>query len=161
MINQQTLSGNWNDVKGRLRKRWGQLTNDDVQAFNGNVDQLVGMIQKKTGEARDSVESFLEEMSRNGSSAVGQAADTVKDYATSAARQTREYAGQAANQVRDYSNQAASVIEQGSEQAMDAFRQGYHQAESAIRSRPGESIALCFCAGILTGVLLSMSLRSR
>jgi len=161
MINLQTLSGNWNDVKGRLRKRWGQLTNDDVQMFDGNIDRLVGMIQKKTGEARDNVESFLEEVSKTSSNAMGQAADTMRDYATSAARQTREYAGQAANQVRDYSNQAAYAIEQGSEQAMDAFRQGYRQAENAIRSRPGESIALCFCAGILTGVLLSLSLRSR
>ena len=37
MVNQQTLSGNWNDIKGKIRKKWGQLTNDDVQVFNGNV----------------------------------------------------------------------------------------------------------------------------
>ena len=61
MVNQQTLQGNWNEIKGKLRNKWGQLTNDDLQSVHGNVDQLIGLIQRKTGEARNSVEQFLEE----------------------------------------------------------------------------------------------------
>src|SRR5437899_3320409 len=68
MINQQTLQGNWNEIKGKLRSKWGQLTNDELQSFDGNVDRLVGIIQRKTGEARNSVEHFLEEVSANGAS---------------------------------------------------------------------------------------------
>src|SRR5262245_56050563 len=41
MINQQVLQGNWNEIKGKLRHKWGQLTNDDVQSFDGNVDRLL------------------------------------------------------------------------------------------------------------------------
>ena len=52
MVNQQTLQGNWNELKGKLREKWGQLTNEDLQVAQGNVDQLIGLIQRKTGEAR-------------------------------------------------------------------------------------------------------------
>ena len=50
MINQQTLLGNWNEIKGKLRSNWGSLTDDDLTIIDGNVDQLVGAIQRKTGE---------------------------------------------------------------------------------------------------------------
>jgi len=52
-VNQQTLEGNWNEIKGKLHERWGQLTQDDLQRARGDVDQLVGLIQRKTGEARN------------------------------------------------------------------------------------------------------------
>jgi uncharacterized protein YjbJ (UPF0337 family) len=150
MVNQQTLSGNWNDIKGKIRKKWGQLTNDDVQVFNGNVDQLIGMIQQKTGDARNNVEKFLEEATGNGAAGVAQAAEAVRTYATGAATQAREYAGQ-----------AMETVEQRSQQAYDAVRQGYSEAEDTIRSRPAESVAICFGAGVVTGLLLALTFRSR
>jgi uncharacterized protein YjbJ (UPF0337 family) len=150
MLNQQTLSGNWNDIKGKIRKKWGQLSNDDVQVFNGNVDQLIGMIQTKTGEARNNVERFLEEATSNGAAGVNQAAEAVRNYATGAATQARDYAGQ-----------AMEAVEQRSQQAYDSVRQGYSEAEDTIRSRPAESVAVCFGAGVLTGLLLALTFRNR
>ena len=61
MINQQTLQGNWNEIKGKLRSKWGSLTDDDVKVFNGNVEQLVGTIQRKTGATSESIEQFFEQ----------------------------------------------------------------------------------------------------
>jgi len=84
MVNQQVLQGNWNEIKGKIRSKWGQLTNDDVQNFDGNVDRLMGLIQRKTGEGRESVERFLNEVTASGSSAVGQAAENVREYAQQA-----------------------------------------------------------------------------
>ena len=42
----------------------GQLTDDDLQIQGGNVDQLVGRIQQKTGEGREAIEKFLAELTR-------------------------------------------------------------------------------------------------
>ena len=139
MINQQTLQGNWNEIKGKLRTKWGQLTNDELQVFDGNVDRLVGLIQRKTGEARNSVENFLEEVSANGASSFSQATETVREYA----------------------HQAAEKIQEGSKQAADTMRQGYEEAEKVVRQRPAESIAVCFAAGVLVGVFVGFMLRSR
>lgn len=52
MINQQILEGNWNEIKGKLRQKWGQLTDDDFPQICGEADQIIGIIQRKTGEAR-------------------------------------------------------------------------------------------------------------
>ena len=60
MVNAQVLQGQWNQVRGELKKKWGQLTEDDLRFTNGNIDQLVGKIQQRTGEAREAIEQFLE-----------------------------------------------------------------------------------------------------
>jgi uncharacterized protein YjbJ (UPF0337 family) len=139
MVNQQTLQGQWNEIKGKLRNKWGQLTNDDLQSAHGNIDQLVGLIQRKTGEARGSIEQYLEELTSNGSSSFSQAADTARQYA----------------------QQAMDTVQQRSQQAAETFRSGYDDAEEMIRDRPAESAAVCFGIGMVVGVLLGLTLRSR
>jgi len=144
MVNAQTLQGNWNEIKGKLRNKWGQLSNDDLQAFDGNVDRLVGLIQRKTGEARESVMGFLNDASANGSSFVGQAAEGVK-----------EYAHQAAEKIQEGTQQAAESLQHGYE----SLRQGYAEAEGMVRRRPSEAAAICFGAGILAGLLIAVCVR--
>jgi uncharacterized protein YjbJ (UPF0337 family) len=139
MVNQQVLQGNWNEIKGKIRSKWGQLTNDDVQNFDGNVDRLMGLIQRKTGEGRESVERFLNEVTASGSSAVGQAAENVREYA----------------------QQAGERIQEGTRQAAESFRQSYEDAEEMVRRRPSEAAAVCFGAGVLTGLVVALLLHRK
>ena len=44
------IEGNWKQLRGKVREKWGQLTDDDLQIQGGNIDQLVGKIQQKTGD---------------------------------------------------------------------------------------------------------------
>jgi uncharacterized protein YjbJ (UPF0337 family) len=53
------MKGNWNIVKGKLKQKWAKLTDDDLQFVEGKEDELVGRIQKRTGETRDNVESAV------------------------------------------------------------------------------------------------------
>src|SRR6478672_6519097 len=99
MMNQQTLQGNWNEIKGKLQSKWGALTDDDVAVFNGNVDQLLGTIQRKTGEARESIEEFFEHLSASGASTVSQAGESVRAYAQQAAETVQQTSKQAAASV--------------------------------------------------------------
>jgi uncharacterized protein YjbJ (UPF0337 family) len=139
MFNQQTLQGNWNEIKGHLRSKWGALTDDDLKVFNGNVEQLVGTIQRKTGEARESIEQFFEQFSANGASAVSQASETVRAYA----------------------QQAAEAVQETSKQAAASVREGYAEVENMVRERPAESLAVCFGVGVITGVVAGLLIRSR
>jgi len=139
MINQQTLLGNWNEIKGTLRRKWGALTDDDLAVFNGTVEQLVGTIQRKTGEARESIEQFFEQITAEGGDALGRASETVR-------------AGV---------HQAADSVREVSQRAVDSARQGYDDVEDMVRQRPAESLAVCFGAGVITGVVLSLLLRWR
>mgnify|MGYP000518139079 CR=1 FL=1 len=47
------IKGNWNETKGKLKEKFGELTDDDLAFEEGQEDQLVGQIQKKTGKTRD------------------------------------------------------------------------------------------------------------
>jgi len=139
MTNQQTLQGNWNEIKGKVRSKWGWLTDDDLTVFNGNVDQLVGTIQRKTGETRESIEQFFEQFGSNGASAIGRAGETVRAGA----------------------QQAVDAVQKTSQQAAASVREGYADVEAMVRQRPAESLAVCFGAGVITGVVVGLLLRSR
>ena len=60
-MNQDTLSGQWNQLKGRLRRQWGKLTNDDLDVIQGDKDILIGKIQEYYGRTRDEAERELDD----------------------------------------------------------------------------------------------------
>jgi len=139
MVNTQVLQGQWNQVRGQLKKKWGQLTEDDLKFTNGNIEQLVGRIQHKTGEAREAIESFLDEMTAQGASAVSQAAESVKNYA-----------GVASEQMRDGYNRIS-----------DQLGRRYEASQDLIRENPARTVATAFGVGVVLGVVVGLALRSR
>jgi uncharacterized protein YjbJ (UPF0337 family) len=55
-MNEDTLKGQWTQLKGRVLEQWGKLTNDDLDQIEGRFQQLVGKIQERYGIARDDAE---------------------------------------------------------------------------------------------------------
>jgi uncharacterized protein YjbJ (UPF0337 family) len=53
------IKGDWNIIKGNLKQKWANLTDDDLQYAEGKQDELVGRIQKRTGESREAVEKAI------------------------------------------------------------------------------------------------------
>jgi len=53
------IKGDWNITKGKLKQKWAKLTDDDLQYVEGKSDELLGRIQKRTGESREAVEKAL------------------------------------------------------------------------------------------------------
>lgn len=60
-MNSDILEGKWLQMKGKLRDRWGDLTNDDVDQIAGKRDKLVGILQEKYGHAREVAEEEVRE----------------------------------------------------------------------------------------------------
>jgi uncharacterized protein YjbJ (UPF0337 family) len=58
------LKGNWNVVKGRLKKSYGDLTDDDLTYTEGQEDELVGRIQKRIGSTMADVRNLLDKFSK-------------------------------------------------------------------------------------------------
>jgi len=139
MPNRQILQGSWNEVQGKIREKWGQLTDDDLQNVKGNVDQLVGLIQRKTGEARKSIESYIDEISADGAN----------------------LAGRTLEGAREFTNQAATAVRDGYENVADGLRDRYADAERMIQERPATSAAVALGAGVFLGLMLGLCLRSR
>jgi uncharacterized protein YjbJ (UPF0337 family) len=56
------IKGNWNEIKGKIKQQWGQLTDDDLQYQKGREDELLGRIQKRTGKTREEIIHFIENL---------------------------------------------------------------------------------------------------
>ena len=54
-MNKLEIKGNWNITKGKLKQKWAKLTDDDLQYVAGKNDELLGRIQKRTGETREAI----------------------------------------------------------------------------------------------------------
>lgn len=143
-MNQQVVEGNWNEVKGEIMTKWGQLTDNDLTSVKGSFTELVGLIQKKTGQAREVVERELNEIIAEGSQLASRAAASAREAAATA----RVAAQQAGERVHD-----------GYEYAAYQADEAYQQAEAMIRNRPLEAAAVVFGAGVAVGVLVGLAFR--
>lgn len=138
MVTRQELEGQWSQVKGKLQERWGALTDDELQRVKGNANELIGVIQQRTGETRRAVEDFLATAVNEGAGRAQQAVDSA-----------REYADHAMHAAKDAYNEAGAHLSSG-----------VQQAQQVVRHRPMESVAVAFGAGLMAGIVAGLILRS-
>ena len=60
-MNKLQIKGNWNVMKGKLKQKYANLTDDDLQYVEGKEDELIGRIQRRTGKTQEQIEDALEE----------------------------------------------------------------------------------------------------
>jgi len=56
------LRGNWNELKGKIKKEYGALTDDDLVYEEGKEDELIGRIQQKIGKSKDEVIEWIQRL---------------------------------------------------------------------------------------------------
>ncbi len=56
------LKGTWNETKGKLKQKYAQLTDDDLLFTEGKEDELLGRLQKKTGETKENLRSYIADL---------------------------------------------------------------------------------------------------
>ena len=56
------MKGSWNEIKGKLKQKYGQLTDDDLTFADGKEDELLGRLQKRLGRTKDQLRAEIEEM---------------------------------------------------------------------------------------------------
>jgi uncharacterized protein YjbJ (UPF0337 family) len=61
-MNRDRLEGNWKQLKGALKEKWGKLTDNELDQIAGKRDQLLGKLQEKYGLAKEKAEHQLEEL---------------------------------------------------------------------------------------------------
>ncbi len=137
MSNQQILEGSWNELKGQLREKWGQLTNDDLEAASGNVERLIGLVQRKTGESREAIDNFLSEAASKCQSSWNRTGQMFQDYTEAAVN-------------------GASQIGHDAKQHLHA---GYVQSERFVRKHPMETLAVCLGVGLVAGLVATALTR--
>jgi uncharacterized protein YjbJ (UPF0337 family) len=139
MVSQTLLQENWNDIKATLKSKWQQLSDHDLRGFRGSADELVQMIQRRTGQARSAIENQLDEMVAEG---------------RSIQKQVGQYVSGAASQVGD-------VCGEGYDIAAQKLADGYKQASRYAKENPGAAVAILLGSGLLAGLGIAMLMRRR
>lgn len=64
-MNWDQIEGNWKNLKGKVREKWGDLTDSDFEQIGGKKDQLVGKLQEKYGYAKDKIDREIDDFAND------------------------------------------------------------------------------------------------
>lgn len=136
MATEQKLKGDWNQVAGKVKEKYGQFTDDELMRVKGDSQQLIGIIQKKTGQAVEQIDAYVHDLYDSAGMQFTHLSEATSDAISST--------GQA--------------LQQGYEQVVDRAQAGYEQTAKVIAKRPTESVIAALAVGFVGGVLLGISI---
>ena len=139
MVTRDQLIGNWNGIVGALREKFGELTKDELTRVEGNVEQLVELVQRKSGQSKEQISSFISECCDNAGSAYHQVA----------------------NRASYYVDAAGDAIRENYDRVASEAKKGLDYTAQSVGRKPFESLALAVGTGIVAGLLLGFSMSSR
>jgi len=61
-MNRLKFKGSWNEAKGKLKQKYGQLTDDDLTFVEGKDDELLGRLQQKLGKTKEVLRAEIEKL---------------------------------------------------------------------------------------------------
>jgi len=153
-MNWTTLQGNWNETKGKVKSKWGRLTDDDLMQVQGQKDRLVGVIQQKYGLARDKAEEQLEEFLSSSDSFVSRAKESAQD-AVDKGKEIVEKGKEYVERGRDY---VERNVREGRDYVQNtSSSQMASDLKDLIARNPVQSAILGIGLGFLIGRLLTPS----
>ena len=139
MINSEILKGHWNEIRGQLKKRWGQLSDSELDQIEGDRDRLVGTIQRETGETREQIEAELDRL----------------------LQRAQAMAPRAVEAVRHVAEETGKRVQESYAQVQRSLQEGYTGTEHFVQRHPMESVAIVFAGGLVAGFVVGLSVASR
>lgn len=136
-MNTDQIRDQWNSITGRLRDHWSELSDHDFRRVRGNAEQLIGMVQKRTGATRAEVEHLIDRVVSDGNRLSHQMSDVASRYAADASEYLHDHYDLIAKRAGEYSHKAAKVV----------------------RARPAEALVLAFSLGVIATALAFMKSR--
>jgi uncharacterized protein YjbJ (UPF0337 family) len=61
-MNEQTIKGNWNEMKGKIKQKYADVTDDDLTYAEGKEDEMWGKLQQKVGKSKDEIKKEIDKM---------------------------------------------------------------------------------------------------
>lgn len=62
MLNEDTIKGKWNEIKGEIRTHWGKMSDDELEKSSGNITSIAGLIQQRYGSKKEEVHEKLNQI---------------------------------------------------------------------------------------------------
>ncbi len=129
------VEGNWKQIRGRAKERWGKLTDDDLTAIAGRRDQLEGMIQERYGYAKE------------------RARKEIEDWTSSIESSLEEQIAALRSGIQSLSSTVERIAEEQFPRARSTAEEALHEADEAFKRNPILVIAVALGLGFLIGML--------
>lgn len=137
------LQSDWNSLKGRLKQRFGQLTDDDLTFVEGKVDELLGRLQERLGVSRDDLNAMLDDLAAQGASAFAHAKAKATEVADDLKHRATEFG-------EDIKTQGAAAYDETRQRVRGLWEDG----EEYVRAHPRESVLVAIAVGFVAGISL-------
>ncbi len=135
MATQQEFSGKWDSLVSAVKHKFGQITDNDLASIRGDVDQLIAVIQQKTGQTREQIEAFLHEC--------GESCDSMVE------------------RVSEYDASAGDTLRDGYDTVAEQTKRGYDTSVRTVSRHPLESVGTAFGVGLVAGLLIGLSMGAQ
>jgi ElaB/YqjD/DUF883 family membrane-anchored ribosome-binding protein len=149
-----TFDDHWDAIKGRLKQRFGQLTDDDLAFVTGKGEELFARLRETLGLSAHDLNALLEELKANAAGRVEQAkmkaADLADDVRAKVSAAVEDVKAKGAAVAEDVKAQAGVAYEEARKRA----RTLREDAEEYVRQNPRESLVAALCAGFVAGLLI-------
>lgn len=139
MISTERLKGSWNSVVGAVKTNFAEISGDELQKVQGSAEQLVGLLQRKTGKSREQIESFLVDCCSTTESTINRISEVANEYG----------------------EKAGEVVRENYDRLATEAQRGYDYSVKTMQRRPLESVALALGAGLFAGLIFGLSMASR
>ena len=128
------LEGNWKQTKGRVKERWGKLTDDDLTAIAGRRDQLEGMIQERYGYAKERARKEIDDWYRSMESNLVEQIESLRSG------------------IQDLSSTVERIAKEQMPRARSKATEALSDAEEAVQRNPLAVVVIALGLGFLIGV---------
>lgn len=140
----------WDQVKGKLRQRFAQLTDDDLEFAKGKGEEMLGRLEMKLGMAREDLTDLLNEL-KHEAAPMRFKIDQAKSQVGSMARDLKERATHAAG---DFRSAASERAERAYGRAREEVRTWTDDGTEYVREHPRQALLGAFAAGFVVGLLI-------
>jgi ElaB/YqjD/DUF883 family membrane-anchored ribosome-binding protein len=142
-MNTFTFDASWNRIKGKLKQKYAQFTDDDLVFMEGKGEELLARLQAKLGLSEAAVIEMLHEM---------------KDSATNLGESVREKISDATARVGEVVSDAKAKIAEGAGNACENMREGARalqkSAEGYATRKPVTALLTALAVGFVAGMLV-------
>jgi uncharacterized protein YjbJ (UPF0337 family) len=128
------IEGNWKQMKGTVKEKWGKLTDDDLTLINGRRDQLEGKIQERYGFAKDQARKEIEDWYRSVESDLAEQIEAIRA------------------DIQTLTSSVARIANKQIGRAQDRAIEAANDADDAIRRNPLSAVAIALGLGFFYGV---------
>jgi uncharacterized protein YjbJ (UPF0337 family) len=153
-MNQFEFEGSWNEIKGLLRQKYGQLTDNDVEFAGGKGDELMGRLQTKLGMSADELQSELRELQAQSWSGAGRFREQIGQARAKAAEMTAGVKARVAHAAEDFKAVATAKAEEMRAMSRERAQNLRSDGEDYVRQNPRQALIGALAAGFVVGLLL-------